>query len=88
MNEQSRRVLNLDRDPHAPCACALLVAPMCDPGPPTSPLSPTILFPRRTADERTTKEWWKTSNREERHGRAVACVPNLRGTPLHFERSI
>jgi hypothetical protein len=60
MNEQSRRVLNLDSDPHARCSCALLVAPMCDPGPATSPLRPTILSRHGIPDKRTTKEWWKT----------------------------
>ena len=45
MNQQLRRVLNLDTDPHA--RCALLVARMCDPGPTTSPPSPTILFQPR-----------------------------------------
>jgi len=52
MNEQSRRVLNLDNDPHALCACVLLVAWMCDPGPTTSPPSPTALpelFPPRNS---------------------------------------
>lgn len=37
MNEQFRRALKLDGDPHALCACVLLVARMCDPGPSTSP---------------------------------------------------
>jgi len=47
MNVRSCRVLNLDSDPHLCVAFALLVATMCDPGPTTSPPSPTILFPPR-----------------------------------------
>jgi hypothetical protein len=43
MSKQSRRVLNLDADAHALRACVLLVARVCDPGPATSPPSPTIL---------------------------------------------
>ena len=43
MNKQSGRVLNLDTGPHALCASMLLIAQMWDPGPSTSPHSPTIL---------------------------------------------